>query len=170
MFHFCNFKCRHCLVSAPDAHHPQLPLSDCLHIVDEIASCGINRVDITGGEPLVRNDFEEIVKALSKYGIDIGVMFTNASLDFVTAMVLASTYGVGMALAAVVLFLWQGSIYGLTLLAGNVITDSMMAELSIVGGFLIAMSGLSIMKVKDFKALNFLPALIVPVAWCLIRG
>lgn len=76
----CNFNCRHCLVSAPDAHHPQLPLKDCLHIVDEIAVCGIPRVDITGGEPLVRSDFEEIVKALSERGIDIGVLFTNASL------------------------------------------------------------------------------------------
>ena len=103
------------------------------------------------------------------YG-DHTLLFTNASLDFVTAMVLASTYGVGMALAAGVLFLWQGGIYGLTLLAGNVITDSMMVELSIVGGFLIAMSGLAIMKIKDFKPLNFLPALIVPIVWCLIRG
>ena len=103
------------------------------------------------------------------YG-DHTLLFTNASLDFVTAMVLASTYGVGMALAAVILLLWQGGIYGLTLLAGNVITDSMMVELSIVGGFLIAMSGLSIMRVKDFKPLNFLPALAVPILWCLIRG
>ncbi len=103
------------------------------------------------------------------YG-DHTLLFTNASLDFVTSMVLASTYGVGMALAAVVLLLWQGGIYGLTLLAGNVITDSMMVELSIVGGFLIAMSGLAIMKIKDFKPLNFLPALIVPVVWCLLRG
>ncbi len=101
---------------------------------------------------------------------DHTLLFTNASLDFVTAMVLASTYGVGMALSAVVLLLWQGGIYGLTLLAGNVITDSMMVELSIVGGFLIAMSGLAIMKIKDFKPLNFLPALIVPVVWCLLRG
>ena len=76
----CNFKCRHCLVSAPNAHHPQLPLSDCLHIVDEIAKCGVNRVDITGGEPLVRRDFEEIVRAISERNIDIGVLFTNASL------------------------------------------------------------------------------------------
>ncbi len=76
----CNFNCRHCLVSAPDAHHPQLPLADCLHIIDEIARCGIRRVDITGGEPLVRGDFEEIVKALSERGIDIGVVFTNSSL------------------------------------------------------------------------------------------
>ncbi len=76
----CNFRCRHCLVSAPEAKHPQLPLEDCLHIIDEIASCGIRLVDITGGEPLLRKDFDQIVKALSKYGIDIGVIFTNASL------------------------------------------------------------------------------------------
>ena len=76
----CNFSCRHCLVSAPAAHHPQLPLEDCLHIIREIASCGINQVDITGGEPLVRSDFEEIVKELSNFGIDIGTLFTNASL------------------------------------------------------------------------------------------
>ena len=76
----CNFNCRHCLVSAPDARHPELPLEDCLHIIREIASCGIRRVDLTGGEPLVRKDFEEIVKALTENGIDIGMLFTNASL------------------------------------------------------------------------------------------
>lgn len=43
-------------------------------------------------------------------------------LDFVTSMVLASTYGVGMCLAAVVLFVWQGSIYALTVLLGDFIS------------------------------------------------
>ncbi|MBQ3460061.1 MAG: radical SAM protein [Solobacterium sp.] len=76
----CNFQCRHCMVSAPSARHPQLPLKDCLRIVDSIAQCGIKHVDITGGEPLVRSDFEEIVKALTAYNIDIGTLFTNASL------------------------------------------------------------------------------------------
>ena len=38
-------------------------------------------------------------------------LFTNAALDFVTSMVLASTYGIGIGLAAPVLFLWQGAIY-----------------------------------------------------------
>ena len=103
------------------------------------------------------------------YG-DHTYLFTNASLDFVTSMVLASAYGPGIALCAGVLFLWQGSIYLLTTLVGGFITDPMMAEVSIVGGFLIAMSGLSIMKVKDFHTLNYLPALLVPVLWCLLRG
>ena len=103
------------------------------------------------------------------YG-DHTYLFTNASLDFVTAMVLGTTYGVGMALAGIILLLWQGTIYLLTLLVGGFITDVMMVEISIVGGFLIAMSGLSIMKVKDFHTLNCLPALFVPILWCLIRG
>ena len=76
----CNFKCRHCLVSAPDSHHPQLPLSDCIRIIDEIAACGIKGVDITGGEPLLRKDYPEIFKALKERGIGIRMMFTNASL------------------------------------------------------------------------------------------
>lgn len=103
------------------------------------------------------------------YG-DHTYLFTNASLDFVTAMVLGTTYGIGMALAAVILLAWQGSIYLLTLLLGGFITDVMMTEISIVGGFLIAMSGLAIMKLKDFHTLNYLPALFIPIIWCVIRG
>ena len=38
------------------------------------------------------------------------LLFTNATLDFVSSMVLASTYGIGIAFAAVVLFVWQGAI------------------------------------------------------------
>ncbi len=97
-------------------------------------------------------------------------LFTNATLDLVTSMVLASAYGVGMVVCAGVLILWQGSIYGLTLLAGNVITDVMMTELGIVGGFMIAMTGLTIMKVKEFKTLDYLPALAIPLIWCAIAG
>ena len=95
-------------------------------------------------------------------------LFTNAMLDLVTAMVLASTYGIGMAFAAGILFVWQGSIYGLTMLLGEFITTDMMTELSIVGGFLIVSSGLSILNIKDCKTLNMLPSLIIPIAWCMI--
>jgi len=101
------------------------------------------------------------------YG-DATFLFTNAMLDFVTSMVLASTYGIGMCLAAPVLFIWQGAIFCLTLLLGDFISGAMMTELSIVGGVLIMMSGISILKLKDVKTLNFLPALIFPVLWCLI--
>ncbi len=101
------------------------------------------------------------------YG-DHTYLFTNATLDLVTSTVLASTYGIGMALAAPVLFLWQGSIYCLTLLLGNFLTADMMTEISVVGGFLIASSGLSILGIKNCKTLNMLPCLLVPVMWFII--
>ena len=102
------------------------------------------------------------------YG-DNTYLFTNAALDFVTASVLASTYGIGMALAAPVLFLFQGSIYLLTVMAGNVISDELMNEFSIVGGVLIASSGFSILQKKDYHTFDMLPALFVPVLFFLLR-
>lgn len=97
-------------------------------------------------------------------------LFTNATLDFVTSMVLASTYGIGIALAAPVLFCWQGAIYlGAGVLSGF-LTQELLTEISVVGGILIASSGLSILKVKDCKTLNMLPALLGPVIWFIAKG
>lgn len=103
------------------------------------------------------------------YG-DNTYLFTNATLDFVTSMVLASTYGIGMAMAAPVLFLWQGAIFVVAGFLGEFMTAELMTEISIVGGFLIASSGLSILKIKDCKTLNMLPSLLVPVIWYVIKG
>ena len=103
------------------------------------------------------------------YG-DHTYLFTNAALDFVTSMVLASTYGIGMALSAGVLFCWQSLIYVCALALGNFMTADMMTELSIVGGFLIASSGLSILNIKDCKTMNMLPSLVIPVAFCWVMG
>ena len=89
-------------------------------------------------------------------------LFTNAILDGITSIVLSSTFGFGIAIAAVVLFCWQGSIY---LLAGFIepfITDSLMTEISLVGGVLILASGLGILGIKKIETMNLLPALIVP--------
>lgn len=98
------------------------------------------------------------------YG-DNTYLLTNATLDLVTSMALASTYGFGMAIAAGVLFCWQGLIY---LGAGwlePVLSGGLMTEISLVGGFLIAASGLGILKIKDMKTLNMLPSLFVPAIW-----
>ena len=103
------------------------------------------------------------------YG-DNTYLFTNATLDLVTSAVLASTYGIGMIFAAPVLFCWQGAIYLLAMLLGDFMSAELMTEISIVGGFLIVSSGISILKIKDIKTLNMLPALLVPVVWVILRG
>ena len=96
------------------------------------------------------------------------LLFTNATLDFVSSMVLASTYGIGIAFAAVVLFVWQGAIYMGAGLLSPCLSDGLLTEISIIGGILIATSGLSILKIKDCKTLNMLPSLLVPAVWFVI--
>lgn len=102
------------------------------------------------------------------YG-DNTYLFTNATLDLVTSAVLATTYGIGMILAAPVLFGWQMSIYFITKLFGNIIPEELVTEVSIVGGILIAASGLSILEIKDCKTLNLLPSLLVPILFFLLK-
>ena len=97
-------------------------------------------------------------------------LFTNATLDFVSSTVFASTYGFGMVLAAPVLFLWQGLFYVVAEVSSSAVSEALMAELLIVGGLMITGSGLSLLELKDCKVLNLLPALLVPVVWFLFLG
>lgn len=104
------------------------------------------------------------------YG-DHTFLFTNATLDLITSMVLASTYGIGMALAAPVLFCWQGGIYLIAKFASEtLISEELVCELCIVGGILIASSGLSILNIKNLKALNMLPSLAIPIIFFVLKG
>ncbi len=95
-------------------------------------------------------------------------LFTNATLDLVTATIFGSTYGIGMLLAAPVLFLWQGMFYCVALLSSTAVSEALMAELLIVGGLLITGSGLSLLRIKDCHVLNMLPALAIPPLWFII--
>ncbi len=97
-------------------------------------------------------------------------LFTNATLDFVSSTIFASTYGIGMVLAAPVLFIWQGMFYVVAQISSAAVSDALMAELLIVGGLMITGSGLGLLNLKDCKTLNLLPSLLVPVIWFLLMA
>jgi uncharacterized membrane protein YqgA involved in biofilm formation len=99
-------------------------------------------------------------------------LYTNATLDLVSSAVFAATYGWGIMLGALVLFCWQGSIYAVAyfLNSSDFIPETLMAELSIVGGLLLISSGLAILNIKDCKTVNMLPALVFPVLFYIIKS
>ncbi len=94
-------------------------------------------------------------------------LFTNATLDFITSIVLSATYGYGIMLSALVLFLWQGSIYLSAIYLSDFLQGAVLTELSIVGGILITASGLGILEIKNCKTLNLLPSLLIPILYFL---
>lgn len=78
----CNFACLFCMPDKSDVHW--LPSTDLLSF-DEIdrltrvfVSMGISRVRITGGEPLLRNSVEDLVRRLTRIdGLESVDMTTN---------------------------------------------------------------------------------------------
>ena len=76
----CNCKCRHCYLSAADGRYGELDHDDIMKIVNELGDCGVLSCSITGGEPLVRSDFWEIVDALTERGIGISQVYSNGLL------------------------------------------------------------------------------------------
>lgn len=76
----CNYKCRHCYMSAPGANAYEAPHEDIMKIINQLAECGVMQVALTGGEPLLRDDFLEIADALTERGIVISQIYSNGSL------------------------------------------------------------------------------------------
>jgi radical SAM protein with 4Fe4S-binding SPASM domain len=79
----CNLRCVHCYVNQP-ANDPvqkqtELSADQFKQIIDKIAQAGTLFVCFTGGEPLLREDFEEIYVHAIKSGLLV-TLFTNATL------------------------------------------------------------------------------------------
>lgn len=77
---YCNFRCRHCYLDAPAGRDGALNTEECFDIIDQLEANGIYSVDLTGGEPLIRSDFWEIVDRLREKNIHISQIYTNGWL------------------------------------------------------------------------------------------
>ena len=80
----CNLNCKHCCVSAEgtvnDIRKKELDTDVFKIIIDKVIHCNPDRIIVSGGEPLVREDFIEILQYLrEKYSGKI-VLSTNATL------------------------------------------------------------------------------------------
>ncbi|MBU4251821.1 MAG: radical SAM protein, partial [Candidatus Omnitrophica bacterium] len=79
----CNNNCRHCYINLPvsdqEAKNKELSFSQIKNIIDQAVDLGALWCLITGGEPLLREDFFDIYLYLKKKGLFISV-FTNAAL------------------------------------------------------------------------------------------
>jgi len=79
----CNNNCPHCYINISDnnssACKNELSFNKIKKIIDEAISLGAIWFLLTGGEPLLRNDFCDIYTYLKKKGTLVSI-FTNASL------------------------------------------------------------------------------------------
>lgn len=89
------------------------------------------------------------------------LLFTKSIMDATTAIILTSSFGIGVMFAAVPVLIYQG---GLTLLAIYItryMSEVMIADLTGVGGILLIGLGVSLLKIKEINVVNMLPALVI---------
>ena len=94
---------------------------------------------------------------------DHSILITKAVLDGIFAMVLTATMGIGVIGSAVTTGLYQGIFVLGAGLAEKYMTEVMVAEMTATGGLLILAMGLNMLEIKEFKAANMLPALLLAV-------
>ncbi len=90
----CNLLCDHCYMSADgSARADQLSAAQAMDVVRQIGEAQVPLLFLTGGEPLMRPDFWELLAAARGYGIRVTVS-TNATMIDSTVARRLKTHGI----------------------------------------------------------------------------
>ena len=91
------------------------------------------------------------------------LLFTKSTMDFFSAILLASAMGVGVVFSSVPLFVFQASLTLLAKYAAHFFSDDIILGLTNVGGILLIGLGINILGIKKLRIMNMLPALVIVV-------
>lgn len=98
------------------------------------------------------------------------LLFTKSLMDFSSAILLASAFGMGVVISAIPLFIFQGSLTLLAKYAATLFTDDIILGLTSTGGILLIGLGINILGIKKLRIMNMLPSLIIVVLFIWIFG
>ena len=90
-------------------------------------------------------------------------LFTKSILDGISSIIFTSSLGIGVIFSSVAVFIYQGGItLGAGLLSG-ILNDMVIANMSAVGGLLIAGLAFNMLGVTKMRIANLLPAIFLPI-------
>lgn len=79
----CNLSCVHCYINQsagdPNSRSKELTTSQAIHLLDQMAGAGCLFLLLTGGEPLLREDFPDIFRHARRLGLIVS-LFSNGTL------------------------------------------------------------------------------------------
>lgn len=99
---------------------------------------------------------------------DYNTLFVKSMLDGITSMIFATSLGIGVLFSAIPVLLYQGSITLLAASLSSILTPVVVTEVSAVGGILIMAIGLTLLKVKEIRVANMIPAVFIPVIYFIV--
>lgn len=99
---------------------------------------------------------------------DYSVLAVKAILDLIIVSVMTVSMGKGSIFSAIPVGVFQGVITLLARLIEPLMTEAALANLSLVGSIMIFCVGLNLVWGKKVKVANFLPAIVIAVAWAFL--
>lgn len=70
----CNCNCKYCGINREKSKQGELNTKQIFRIISQLSQAGVKFINFGGGEPLIRNDFEEIVDFCNQKDIYVGVI------------------------------------------------------------------------------------------------
>ena len=92
--------------------------------------------------------------------------YAKGLIDMVCAVTFASALGAGVLLSAAGVFVVQGTLVLIAVLAGNAIPEIVTGEMIAVGSLLVVAIGTNLLGVTKIKVMNLVPAMFFPIALC----
>ncbi len=79
----CNLRCSYCMPSIPEfvSHKKLLSADELETLVSVFNDMGVSKIRLTGGEPLVRKDFQEIVERIVQFKASLHITTNGYYID-----------------------------------------------------------------------------------------
>ena len=96
-------------------------------------------------------------------------LFAKSVLDGITAVIFASTLGIGVVFSAGAVFLYQGLITLTASFMSQFLVPATINQMTAVGGLLIMAIGFNMLEIKRIRVGNMLPAIFLPLVYFMLR-
>ena len=94
------------------------------------------------------------------------MLFNKSMLDFIAAIIFASSLGVGVMFAAGFVLVYQGAITLLAQWVAPYLTDTVINEMTCVGSVIIIGLAFNMLGITKLKVMNYVPAIFIPIILC----
>lgn len=90
-------------------------------------------------------------------------LYAKTIMDFITAILLASTMGVGVIFASIPILLIEGGLTILATLLAPIFVEKVIVEVVAVGSILLIGLGFNVLGISKLKIVNYIPAILLPI-------
>jgi uncharacterized membrane protein YqgA involved in biofilm formation len=98
------------------------------------------------------------------------LIYTKSVMDGFMAIVLTAAMGIGVGFSALSVFVYQGILTIAAVWLAPLVNETLLKELTGVGGALVVMIGINLLGLAKLKTANFLPALLLIVLFVVGEG